>query len=394
MSHEHTPTPNKRRLALVGSAILVAAVAAVIGGITSRAESEQKLEVWTNAQAIPTVAVVAPEANSGSQNLSLPGTIQAYFTAPIYGRVGGYVKGWKFDIGAKVKKGEELAEIDTPDVDQQFAHAQADLTSAIAAEKLSATTAVRWHALLGYQTVSQQAADEKVTDAQSKQAAVQAAQANVGQLQAMEDFKHILAPFDGVVTARTTDIGNLVNPGSASGQALFQISDLHKVRIYVQVPQAYASALRPGMQTTLSVPQYPDHPFAATLVTTSNSFAEATRTVSVQLQADNEDGKLWPGTYTGVTFHVPANTNILRVPSTALVFGPHGMQVATVGAGDKVVFKPIKLGRDLGNNAEILSGVAVADRVIMSPPEWLSDGDVVRVPDSPVPVKVADRVSK
>ncbi|WP_158746676.1 efflux RND transporter periplasmic adaptor subunit [Acidisphaera sp. L21] len=395
MTQDIKPKSHKGRLALVGSVILVAAVAAVVGGITSRAESEQTLEVWTNAQAVPTVAVVAPEANKGVQDLTLPGTIQAFLTAPIYGRVGGYVKKWNFDIGAKVQKGQELAEIDAPDVDHQLMQAQAALASAVAAEKLSAVTAVRWHALLGYQTVSQQAADEKVTDEQAKQAAVQAAQADVGRLQAQAGFEHLIAPFDGVVTARSTDVGNLVNPGSASGVALFQVSDLHKVRIYVQMPQGFAGVLKPGLEASLALPQYPDKTFEATLVATSNSFSEASRTVMVELQADNPDGKLWPGTYTEVMFHVPADTRMLRVPSTALVFGPHGMQVATLGGDNKVLFKPVKLGPDLGNEAEILAGITLTDRVILSPPEWLSDGDVVQLPDAATAaaMKVADQTT-
>jgi RND family efflux transporter MFP subunit len=373
------PTPNKRRLAVVGIVVLVAAGVAVFHGVTSRAQTEQGLATWANAQATPTVAVVRPEPNKGVQNLTLPGTIQAYFTAPIYARVPGYVKTWSHDIGDKVRKGDVLAEIDTPDIDQQLAQVQANLASATAAEKLSALTAVRWHQLLAYQTVSQQDADEKISDAQSKHAAMQAAQANVAQLEAMSGFKHIVAPFDGIITARSTDIGALVNAGSSAASALFQVSDIKKVRIYVQMPQAYAADLRPGLQASLSLPQYPDRTFDATLVGTANSFAEATRTVSVQLLADNPDGKLWPGTYTEVTFHIPADPHILRVPSTALVFGAHGMQVATLGADGKVVFKPIKLGRDLGNDAEILSGVTLADQVILSPPEWLSNGDTVKV---------------
>lgn len=395
MSPEATPKPNTRRLALVGTVVLIAAVVAVVSGISSRAQTDETLATWANTQAVPTVALVRPEANTGMQDLNLPGTIQAYFSAPIYARVPGYVKSWSHDIGAKVTKGEELAEIDTPDIDQQLALVQANLSSADAAAKLSALTAVRWHQLLTYQTVSQQDADEKVTDAQAKHAAVQAAQANVGQLQAMEAFKHIQAPFDGIITARTTDIGALVNAGSGASSALFQVSDLHKVRIYVQMPQAYASDLRPGLEATLSLPQYPDRTFTATLVATANAFAEASRTVSVELLADNADGKLWPGTYTEVTFHVPANANVLRVPSTALVFGPHGMQVATLGSDEKVLFKPIKLGRDLGNDAEIVAGLNATDRVILSPPEWLSTGDVVHVQDAAqgdgAAVKVAAR---
>jgi RND family efflux transporter MFP subunit len=392
--HEHTPTPGKKKLALVGLVVVGAAVVAVVTGIRSRAETDRKLEVWANSQAVPTVAVTAPAANKGERDLILPGTIQALSAAPLYGRVAGYLKTWKYDIGAKVKKGDELAEIDAPDVDQQLAHAKAQLASAGAAQKLSATTAVRWHALLGYQTVSQQSADEKVTDAQSKSAALDAAQASVGQLEAQEGFKHIIAPFDGVVTARNTDMGALINVGS-SGKALFEVSDIHKVRIYVQVPQAFAGDLTPGLRATLTVPQYPDHPFEASLVSTANAFNETTRTVQVQLQADNADGKLWPGTYTEVMFHIPANPKVLRVPSTALVFGPHGMQVAVVGAEDKAQFKPVKIGRDLGNDAEIVTGLTSDDRVILSPPEWLSSGDVVKVAETPAPsVKVAEQGAK
>ena len=395
MSLETTPKPNKRRLALVGVVIVAAAVAAVVSGISSRAQTDQKLASWANAQAVPTVALVQPTTSRGMQDLALPGTIQAYFTAPIFARVPGYVHSWSQDIGAKVKKGQELAEIDTPDLDQQLAQAKANLTSATATEKLSALTSNRWHALLGTQDVSRQDADEKLTDDQAKQAAVLAAQANVAQLEATESFKHILAPFDGIVTARKVDVGALVNAGSGSGSALFQVSDLHEVRVYVQMPQAYAADLHPGLKASLSLPQYPDKTFDATLVATSNSFAEASRTVSVELQADNADGKLWPGTYTEVTFHIPADPHILRVPSTALVFGAHGMQVATLGADDKVVFKRVKLGRDLGNDAEILSGVTVADRVIDSPPEWLSNGDTVQAAagSGATPVKVAEQAA-
>jgi RND family efflux transporter MFP subunit len=393
MSQETTPKPSKRRLAIAGIVIVAAAVAAVVTGISSRAQTDQKLASWANAQATPTVAVVQATPSQSEQDLTLPGTIQAYFTAPIFARVPGYVHSWSHDIGAKVTKGQELAEIDTPDLDQTLLQARANLVSAVATEKLSALTSNRWHALLSTQDVSRQDADEKLTDDQAKQAAVKAAQANVAQLEATENFKHILAPFDGIITARKTDVGALINVGSGTGSALFQVSDVHKVRIYVQMPQAYAADLRPGLKANLSLPQYPDKTFEATLDTTANSFAEASRTVSVELQADNADGLLWPGTFTEVTFHIPADPHILRVPSTALVFGPHGMQVATVGAGDKVVFKPVRLGRDLGNDAEILTGVTAADRVIDSPPEWLSTGDVVQVAASPAaePVKVAEQ---
>jgi RND family efflux transporter MFP subunit len=393
-AHHEAPIrkPRRRTVAIVGLAVVVAAVVSVVYGISARAQADKQLAVWADAQAIPTVAIVQPTSNSTPRHITLPGTVQAFFTAPIYARVPGYVKVWYSDIGAHVKKGQVLAEIDTPDIDQQYAHAQADLSSAVAADKLAAVTAQRWQQLLGYQTVSQQAEDEKLSDAVTKHASVLAAQANVGQLGAMEQFKYLTAPFDGIVTARRTDVGNLVNAGSA-GTALFQISDVHKVRIYVEVPQAFAGELQPGLSASLSLPQFPDRTFDATLVSTSNSFSESSRTVTVQLQADNPDNKLWPGTFTEVSFHLPAATNVLRVPATALVFGAHGVQVAVLGSDGKVRFDTVKLGRNLGDNAEVLAGLAATDRVIDSPPEWLSNGDAVRVegggPNSPAIAQAA-----
>ncbi len=371
--------PRPLTLAIVGLVIVAAAVAAVVNGITSRAHAEKDLTAWANAEATPTVMVVRATANTAARHITLPGTIQAYLSAPLYARVSGYVKQWNADIGAKVTKGQELVEIDTPDLDQQYAQAEAQLSVAMSADKLATTTATRWHQLLSYQTVSQQDENEKASDALSKHAAVQAAQANVGQLQAMEGFKHITAPFDGIVTARHTDIGNLVNAGNSAGHELYQVSDVHKVRVYVQVPQAYAAELHPGLTATLSLPQFPDRTFDATLVSTANAFAEASRTVLVQLQADNPDDKLWPGTFTEVSFNLPADANVLNVPATALVLGASGTEVAVLGDGDKVTMRQVKLGRNLGDNAEILAGLTPADRVIDSPPEWLGDGDVVHV---------------
>jgi RND family efflux transporter MFP subunit len=370
--------PRRMHLAVVGLVVVVAAVAAVVHGISARADTDRQLAAWADTQTIPTVSLVQPEVNATPRHITLPGTIQAFFTAPIYARVPGYVKAWNSDIGARVKKGQELAEIDTPDIDQQYAQAQANLSATVAADRLAALTAARWQQLRGYQTVSQQAEDEKMSDALSKHAAVQAAQASLGQLEAMERFKHIVAPFNGIVTARRTDVGDLANAGSA-GTPLFQISDVHKVRVYVEVPQVLASELQPGLKASLSIPQYPDRIFDATLVTTSNAFSEASRTVTVQLQADNPEDKLWPGTFTEVSFHLPADTNVLRVPATALVFGAHGVQVAVMSTEDRVQFNTVKLGRNLGNDAEVLTGLASTDRVIDSPPEWLANGDAVRV---------------
>jgi RND family efflux transporter MFP subunit len=368
------------RLGFVGLLIAAAAAIAVVHGISARARTETDLKIWTDAQSIPTVSVVEPSSDRQARQITLPGTIQAFYSAPIYARVTGYVKSWSTDIGAHVTKGQELAEIDTPDLDQQLIQAQANLASAVAADQLAAVTANRWSRLLTSQTVSQQDENEKESDALSKQAAVQAAEADVGQLEAFQHYKHIVAPFDGIVTARRVDIGDLVSAGSA-GDALFRISDLHKVRIYVQVPQAFAAQMRPGLEATLTLPQYPEEPFQAALITTSNSFDEASRTVQVELQADNPDNKLWPGSFTEVAFKLPAATNVLRVPATALVLDANGVRVALLRGDSKVTFRAIKLGRDLGDQAEVLSGLSSSDKLIDSPPEWLSEGDEVKVAD-------------
>jgi RND family efflux transporter MFP subunit len=386
------PTPNREssdrpipvirpwRIGLAGLLVAAAAIVGVVHGISARAHTETDLKLWTNAQAIPTVALVQPTADRRERQITLPGTIQAFYAAPIYARVTGYVKSWSSDIGAHVTKGQVLAEIDSPDLDQQLMQAQANLASAVAADKLAAVTAVRWSRLLTSQTVSQQDENEKASDALSKQAAVEAAEANVGQLEAFQHYKRIVAPFDGIVTARRVDIGDLVSAGNA-GDAMFQISDLHKVRIYVQVPQAFAAQMQSGLKVTLAMPQYPDQTFQATLVTTANSFNEASRTVQVELQADNQDNKLWPGSFTEVVFDLPAAADVLRVPATALVLDASGVRVALLGNDGKVVFRVIKLGRDLGDEAEVLSGLSLSDKLIDSPPEWLSEGDEVKVAD-------------
>jgi RND family efflux transporter MFP subunit len=385
MSSQSPPDPpipviRPWRVGIVGLLVVAVAIVAVVHGISARAHTETDLKIWTNARAVPTVALVQPVADRQERQITLPGTIQAFYAAPIYARVTGYVKSWNTDIGAHVTKGQMLAEIDTPDLDQQLMQAQANLASAVAADQLAVVTASRWSRLLTSQTVSQQDENEKASDAISKQAAVHAAEANVGQLEAFQHYKRILAPFDGIVTARRVDIGDLVSAGSA-GDALFQISDLHKVRIYVQVPQAFAAEMRSGLKAKLAMPQYPDETFLATLVTTANAFNEASRTVQVELQAENSEDKLWPGSFAEVAFQLPAAADVLRVPATALVLDANGVRVALLGSDGKVAFRPIKLGRDLGDQAEVLSGLSVSDKLIDSPPEWLSAGDEVKVAD-------------
>jgi RND family efflux transporter MFP subunit len=385
MSLPPATIPRPRRLLLAGIVALVAAGAIVATGLVSRARSRQDLVQWTNAQAVPTVALAQLSHGDAEQSLILPGNIQPYNKAAIYARVSGYLHAWNKDIGAHVKAGEVLATIDAPDLDQQLAQARATLASAKANHDIAAIIAGRNDILVKKQIVAQQAADQANADAAAKQAVMDANAANVRQLEAMESFKQIVAPFDGVVTARNTDVGALINAGSTAGQELFEVSDLHRVRIYVQVPQAYSAELHPGLHATFVLPQYPGRTFDATLVTTSNAMNVTSRSMQVELQADNPDGTLLGGSYCEVEFHVPGDPNMVRVPATALLPVDHGAQVAVLGDGNKVVLKPVQLGRDFGDSVEVTAGLAAQDRVIDSPPETLRSGDLVRLAAAATP---------
>jgi RND family efflux transporter MFP subunit len=379
MPSEEIKTPSRRKLVLIGVIALVIAAAVAASGIVTRAKSSRDLAQWTSQQAVPTVALAPLKKGEQYQSLRLPGTIQAFRQAAIYARVSGYLKSWKLDIGAHVQPGQVLAEIDTPDLDQQLAQATATLASAQASAQLAAVTAQRANILVQRQIMSQQATDNATSDAAAKKAAADAAQANVRQLEAMESFKTIVAPFDGVVTARNTDIGALISAGGSSGQELFQVSDMDTVRIYVQVPQAFTAQLHPGLKATFDMPQFPGQHFDATLVTTANAVNTTSRSMLVELQADNSAGKFSPGTYCQVQFQLPGDPNMVQVPATALISGDHGTQVAVLADGDKVAMKPIEIGRDFGDSVEVVAGLVTSDRVIDSPPETLQAGDQVQL---------------
>ena len=379
MSSQPIKTPTPRRLLLVGMIALVAAGAIATYGLISRARSKQDLVQWTNAQTVPTVALAKLARGASEESLILPGDIQPYYKAAIYSRVNGYLKSWNKDIGAQVKAGEVLASIEAPDLDQQLAQARATLASAKANYEISAITANRNDTLVKKQVVSQEIADQTAADATAKKAVMDANEANVRQLEAMQSFKQIVAPFDGVITARNTDIGALINAGRTAGQELFDVSDLHRVRIYVQVPQAFSAGLSPGLKATFEMPQYPGRKFDATLVTTSNAMNMTSRSMLVELQADNSDGKLLGGAYCRVNFQIPGDPNMVRIPATALMPVNRGVQVAVLGDGNKVVLKSIRLGRDFGDTVEVTAGLDPQDRVIDSPPETLQSGDVVQL---------------
>jgi RND family efflux transporter MFP subunit len=373
---------------LAGVAALVLAGAIAATGIISRADSARSVAQWTNDQVIPTVALANLSPDNSGRTLTLPGTIQANSKASIYARVSGYLHSWQADLGAHVTSRQVLALIDTPDLDQQLAQAKADLATAQSNEQISAVTSARYQELLARKVAAQQIADEKAADAASKKAIVDSAQANVNRLEAMEGFKTIVAPFDGIVTARKTDVGALINAGNA-GQELFEVSDLHKVRIYVQVPQAFSADVRPGQKATFEMPQYAGQQFEATVASISNAMDPGSRSMLVELQADNTDGKFFAGVYCQVQFHFPIDPNAVRVPATALVPVDQGVQVAILGNDNKVTLKPVQLGHDFGDSVEVLAGLSPSDRVIDSPPETLQTGDDVRLAQATTPEKAS-----
>jgi RND family efflux transporter MFP subunit len=382
MSSEPIQTPNGRRVALIGAAALAVAIGIAAAGILIRARSEQAVAQWTEKQAIPTVALAKLQKGAAQQTVTLPGSIQPYNRASLYARVNGYLKGWNKDIGAQVKAGEVLATIDAPELDQQLAQARATLASAKANYDIATLTANRNDTLVKKQAVAQQLADQTRADAAAKKAIMDAEAANVRQLEAMQSFKQIVAPFDGIVTARNTEIGMLISSGSA-GQPLLDVSDLHRVRIYVRVPQASAAQVGPGLKATLEMPQYPGQQFDATVVTMSNAFDPTSRSMLVELQADNTEGKFFAGAYSKVHLQLPSDLNVVRAPATALVTANQGAQLAILANDNTVILKPVKLGRDFGDSVEVIAGLDPQDRVIDSPPETLRSGDTVQLASTP-----------
>jgi len=372
----HRPMRWLRPAALVGAG---GAAVIVAVGLVSRGVASHSRETWTAANAVPTVRVVALNAQLGAQTLVLPGQAQAFYDAPIHARVSGYLKAWYDDIGAHVKAGQVLAVIDTPDLDQQLEQAKADLATAQANQQLAQLTANRWSGLLAQDAVSRQDAEDKNGDLAAKTALVKAAQANVDRLDALESFKRITAPFDGVVTARTTDIGALITVGAVNDPGLFTVSDVHRLRIYVSVPQAYSAQIHPGQVVSLQAPEYPGRVFQATLVSTSGAIGAQSGALLAELQIDNADNALKPGDYVQATFDLPGQTGGLQAPASALIFEHDGMNVAVVGPNNRVTLKHVTVGRDLGVAVELSSGLQPNDRVIVNPPDSIADGEVVRI---------------
>lgn len=371
-------------------------VALILGawGIISRVHARSKLAQETTAAAVPSVTTFKPGLSPASEDLVLPGSVQAFIEAPIYARTSGYLKIWYTDIGSQVKKGQLLAEIDAPEVDQQFSQARADLGTAHANSELAVSTNERWKGLLATHSVSQQDADTKAGDAAAKHAAEESAGANVARLKDLESFKRVVAPFDGVVTQRNTDIGALIAAGQNAGNALFRVADTTKLRIYVLVPEPYAAATVPGMEAKLVFTEHPGKSYPAKVVRTANALDPALRTLQVELQVDNASGVLFPGAYAEVHFKVPGSSQSLRLPANALLFRSAGLQVATVDQSNHVHLKAVVPGRDFGKSIEVLSGITAEDQVVLNPPDSLSDGAEVRIAPPPKPSAKAQSEKK
>ena len=381
-----------RRVLLLLCGVAVGAIALALSGIADRAKSKQDVATWTDAQAIQTVQIVQPAHGPQDDQLVLPGTVNAFNESSLFARASGYVTAWTKDIGAHVAKGDVLATISAPDLDQQFAEAKAQLLQLEAAVQqaqanadLGQATDVRTERLVVQGWSSKEQGDTDRLTAASRAAALSVAKANVvtqqavaARLEELTRFEEIKAPFDGIVTARNVNIGDLVTAGGTSGRPLFQVADIHRMRIYVSVPQAFLGQIKPGLRATLHLPGSKDT-VDAQLASTSNALAESSRTASIELQADNPDGKLWPGAFTEVQFHVPSDVNILRIPMTALIFGAKGTQVAAVGGDDRITIKPVTLGRDIGDHVEVESGLSLSDRLVDNPLESIETGVLIQV---------------
>jgi RND family efflux transporter MFP subunit len=368
--------PNLKRAGIIAA---VAAIAVVGIGIGTRVHSQAQLATWTHDQSTPTVSVIHAKPSAATTALTLPATLQALQSAPIYARTSGYVRKWFVDIGDPVRPGQLLAVIDAPEVDQQLAAARADLQTARANQQLAATTATRWQTMLGKDAVSKQETDEKVGDLAAKSAVANAARANVGRLQYQQGFTRLTAPFSGVVTTRSTDIGALVTAGSAASVPLFTVSDVSKIRAFVKVPQAYSAQIHPGMEISLSLPEYAGRTFKAVMTRSAGAVDTSSGTVLVELLADNGDRALKPGAYSQATFPIGGAGNAVELPASAMIIGKNGTQVAVLDAGGKVQLKTVTIGRDLGDRIQISAGLTASDQVIDNPPDSIQSGDKVQV---------------
>jgi RND family efflux transporter MFP subunit len=377
-SRSHT-----RRRFIVGGAVLLSAGFAflIYSGIGSRVDAEKKLEATVKLTSAEVVNVTHPTKGSNDQAIELPGNTQAFTDAPIYARTSGYLKKWYFDIGAHVKQGQLLAEIETPELDEQLEQAENQLKTAEANLQLSQVTADRWVFLEKSSVVSKQERDQAVSDLNAKRATADSARANVARLQKLQEFEHVYAPFDGVITARNTDIGDLIQGDNTTPKELFHLAAVGKLRVYISVPEVYATAIKSGETVTLTLDAFPGEKFTGTLVRDSNSIDLISRTLRVEVDVDNPTGRLLPGAYAFVHLELPSAANAVTVPTNTLLFRAEGLRVAVVRNGEAKLV-PITIGHDYGNTVEVLNGLTPEDSVILDPSDSIMDGSPVKVAES------------
>lgn len=380
MSPDHTPS--RKRLMLLGIGGLSLAALLVASGLAARTRHERAVVAWTETAAVPQVLVFQPQHNLLGDTLRLPAHLEAWSKAPIHARVSGYLKDWTQDIGAKVTAGQVLAHIDSPDLDQQVAQTRARMIQEQANARLAQTTAERWQHLLASHSVSRQEADEKSSNAAAAKANADAAAADYARLTALEDYKTIRAPFAGTITGRHTDIGQLIKADNDSDPELFDLADTHKLRLYVPIPQNYASVIRPGLEAQLTVPEHPGQHFRAQLVGDSTAIDPRSGTLLAQFVAANPDGALMPGDYAEASLAIPADTHGVSIPASALIFRAQGTQVALIDGSRHVHLRSIHIGLDLGERLVIDQGLQATDQVIDNPPDALREGDLVQLADA------------
>jgi RND family efflux transporter MFP subunit len=375
----HRPVRALRFVLLIG----VAAVGLAASGVASRREEAAHLARWTAEQAVPTVTLTSLKPETETHKLKLPGDVEALYSASIHGQASGYVKEWRADIGALVRRGEILAIVDTPELDQRITASEGELAKSASKQQLARVTAERWRALRNSSAVSQQAIDEKESDARAADADAAAAKANLDRLRALKTFSNIVAPFEGVVTARNVDIGSLISTNAANAAPQFVVADVSRMRVYVRAPQVYGADLRKGMKAELVLPEYPGRTFPATIATTSDAIDAKSRSLLVELTADNKEGLLRPGAYAQVRFEIAPDANAVSLPASALVFRGKGTFVATVDDHSRVKLEKIEIARDFGATVQVAAGLSRDVKVIDNPPESLADGDEVRIAQEP-----------
>ena len=384
--------PVRKRSTLFTVFFVVVAILIVVGGILlfQRRVQYQALANETEAAAVPTVAIIHPSVEAGDENLVLPGTLQAYVESPIYARTNGYLRKWYHDIGSRVNKGELLAEIDTPEVDQQLGQSRADLNTAKANAQLSDITATRYTELLKTDGVSKQEVDNALGDQAAKRATVQSSEANVRRLEELESFKRIYAPFSGVLTQRSIDIGTLINAGNGgTSQQLFYLAQTDPIRVYVNVPEPYAPSIHAGIGAYLELTQYPGEKFRGKVVRTSNAIDLSTRTLLTEVDVPNSSGLLLPGGYAQVHLEVVVKGDRLQVPVNALLFRSEGLRAVVVDSNHKARLQNLTIGRDYGITLEVLNGLKAGDWIVLNPPDALSDGQEAHVKEVPNPIAPA-----